>query len=400
MLFKYKAKNNKGELISGLVEAASDKQAVTLLKSQGLFVISLNLSQVSVFSQLSLKFSRVSFNDVANFTQQLSTMLTAGLTLTDSLGILKLQSSNTAFSKIISDILREIEGGSNFAKALEKYPQHFSAIYISLVRAGEASGKIQDVMARLATNMEKQREFRSKTRGAMIYPAIILIGMAVVVFIMMTFVVPKLTELYKDFGTELPITTKFLIALSGLFVNFWWLMIIGIWGGIMLFRAWKKTPLGARLLDRFMLNLPIWGNLKKKIVLTEFTRTLGILVGAGIPILEALEIVGGAVDSVNFQDDFKKIAKQVEKGFPLGIPISQNPLFPPILGQMITVGEETGKLDETLLKLSSFFEAEAEQGIKALTTAMEPLIMVVLGVGVGFVVISILMPIYNLTSQF
>lgn len=400
MFFKYKGKNNKGEIVSGLVESVSDKQAIALLKSQGLFVISLNIKTESIFSQLNLRFSKVKFNDIVVFTQQLSTMITAGLNLTDSLNILKLQATNPAFKKVVSDILKDVEGGSNFAKALGRYPQYFTPIYTSLVRAGEASGKLQDVFQRLATTMEKQRDFRSKTRGALVYPAIILVGMVIVIFIMMTVVVPKLTDLYKDFGTELPPTTKLLMAVSSFFVNFWWLLIILIWGGLILFRSWKKTPIGARLWDKFILRLPIWGNLKKQLVLTEFTRTLAVLASAGIPILEALEIVSGSLDSITFQDDLKKVAQQVEKGYPIGIPISQNPDFPPIVGQMITVGEETGKLDETLLKVSTFFEAEAEQGIRTLTTAMEPLIMVVLGVGVGFVVISILMPIYNLTSQF
>lgn len=400
MLFKYRGKNHQGKIVSGLVEAASDKQAVALLRSQGIFIISLHVSQPSTFSQFAIRFSRVTFNDIVNFTQQLSTMLSAGLTLTDSLNILKLQTANAAFAKVITEVLKEIEGGASFAKALEKYPQYFSQIYISLIKAGEASGKIEEVLKRLSSNLEKQREFRAKTKGALIYPAIILLGMFVVVFIMMTVVVPKLTDLYKDFGTSLPFTTQLLISLSDFFVKFWWFIIIIIWGVLMLFRAWKKTPVGARLWDYFLFKIPIWGNLRKKIILTEFSRTLSILVGAGIPILDALEIVSGAVDSINFQDDFKKITQQVEKGFPLGLPISQNPNFPPILGQMITVGEETGKLDETLFKLSVFFEAETEQGIKALTTAMEPFIMVILGLGVGFIVISILTPIYNLTSQF
>ncbi|MCL5970500.1 MAG: type II secretion system F family protein [Patescibacteria group bacterium] len=383
-----------------MVEAASDKQAVSLLRSQGLFIISLNPVSPSLFSSLSFRFSKVSFNDIVHFTQQLSTMITAGLPLTDSLNILKIQATNPAFSKVISEMLKEVEGGSSFSQALEKYPQYFTHIYVSLIKAGEASGKLQTVLERLSSNLDKQREFRSKTQGALVYPAIIVVGMVIVVFIMMTFVVPKLTSLYKDFGTELPPTTKLLIFVSNFFVHFWWLLIIMIWGGLLLFRMWKKTPLGGRLWDQFLFNLPIWGNLKKQVVLTDFTRTLAILVSAGIPILDSLEIVGGAVNSVVYQDDLREVAKQVEKGFPLGLPISQNPRFPPILGQMVTVGEETGKLDETLNKLSSFFEAESEQGIKTLTTAMEPLIMVVLGVGVGFVVISILMPIYNLTSKF
>ncbi len=400
MLFKYKAKDNKGKSVVGLVEAGSDKQAVGLLRAQGLFIISLQPARSSVFSQFTFKLKRVGFGDIVSFTQQLSTMLTAGLTLTNALNILKLQATNPVLAKVIADILKEIEGGSTFAKALEKYPHYFNNVYISLVRVGEASGKINEVMARLASNLEKQQEFRAKTRGALVYPTIIVFGMIGVVVIMMTVVIPRLTELYKDFGTQLPLTTQILIAISNFFVHFWWLLLFILWIGIFVFRTWQKTPIGGRIWDRFILKLPIWGNLKKKMILTEFARTLAILIGAGVPILEALEIVAGAVESLNYQDHFKKIAKQVEKGFPLGIPVSQNPDFPPILGQMITVGEETGKLDETLFKLASFFEVEAEQGVKALTTAIEPFIMVVLGLGVGFLVMSILTPIYNLTSQF
>ncbi len=399
-MFSYKGKDGKGARLSGLVEAVSEKLAVSLLRGQGVYVISIEPKGPSLFSKVSLRMSRVSFNDIVIFTQQLSTMISAGLSLTDALNILKLQVANPAFSKVVADILKDIEGGTSFSTALKKYPNSFSDIYISLVRAGEASGQLDAVLDKLSTNMEKQREFRSKTKGALVYPTIILIGMFLVVFIMMTFVVPRLTDLYKDFGTELPLTTKILIGISDFFVRFWWLAILIVWGSISGLRFWKATPIGMRLWDLFMLKLPIWGGLKKKLIMTEFTRTFGVLSAAGIPILESLDIVKDALESINYRDDLEKIARQVEKGSPLGMPISQNPRFPPIVGQMISVGEETGKLDKTLNKLAEFFEAEAEQGIKTLTTAMEPLIMVVLGVVVGFIVISVLMPIYNLTNQF
>ncbi len=400
MVFRYSGKDTQGIIVKGLVEAVGEKQAIGLLRSQEIYVISLQLVKKSIFSELQFKFSKVSFNNIVIFTHQLSTMISAGLTLTDAMSILKVQSSNPALAKMVSNILTEIEGGSSFAQALSKYPDQFSAIYVALVRAGEASGKLDEIIHRLAANLEKQREFRGKTKGALIYPVIILIGMLGVMTLMMIFVVPQLTSLYQEFGTDLPFTTRLMIKTSNLFVNFKFFIPVIIAGVVLLYRSWKKTNSGQHILDQFQFRLPVWGNLKKQMVLTEFSRTLGVLVGAGIPILKSLEIVSGSLASITYRDDLSKVAVQVEKGYPLGVPITQNANFPPILGQMITVGEETGKLDETLLKISEYFESETELGIKTLTTAMEPLIMVVLGVGVGFVVISILMPIYSLTSKF
>ena len=400
-VFHYKVKDKHGKLISGIVEGNSEKEAAGLLRDQELLVIDI----VPAENEFSLRkfiapIQRVSFGDIVNFTRQLSTMITAGLTLTESLNILQKQTTNPNFSAVINDILHEIEAGNNLASALSKYPQYFSKIYVSLVRAGEAGGMLDQVIARLAENLEKQREFDSQTKGALVYPAIVIIGMIGVVFLMMTMVIPKLTSLYADFDIDLPITTQILMATSSFCVSYWWAIIGGSLGIFFAFRAWKNTPVGARIVETLMFKIPIWGNLQKEIILVEFTRTLGLLVGAGLPILEALNIVSDSLENVIYRDGIKEAAQKVEKGFPLGVPLSQNPNFPPILGQMTKVGEETGKLDESLLKLSRYFETESEQLVKNLTTAIEPLIIIVLGVGVGFLVMSIIMPIYQLTNAF
>ncbi len=399
--FKYKVRDQKGGFTSGMVEARSDKDAASLLRDQGLLVIELGPAGAELsWASLTAPLQRVSFGDIVTFTRQLSTMVTAGLTITESLSLLRSQTPNQAFAKVLDQILHDIEAGNNLASALEKHPDNFSRIYVSLVRAGEAGGMLDKVLARLADNLEKQREFNGKTKGAMVYPAMIVLGMVIVAFIMMTMVVPKLTGLYKDFGIQLPLATRILIATSDFFVAFWWLIIIAAVGAVIGFQAWKKTPVGIRILDTLVLRLPIWGNLKKEIILVEFTRTLGLLVGAGLPILEALNIVSDSLDNVVYRDGIKEAALKVEKGFPLGVPLAQNPNFPPILGQMTKVGEETGKLDESLLKLSHYFETESEQLVRGLTTAIEPLIMIVLGLGVGFLVLAVVMPIYQLTEAF
>lgn len=401
MLFNYKVKDAQGKLVKGVVEARSDREAAILLREQGFLIIDIKTASGGFSLSAIVSFlNRIGFSEIVDFTRQLSTMVTAGLTLTEALSILREQTRNEMMAKVLEDILHEIEAGNTLASALEKYPDCFSRIYVSLVRAGEASGKLDQVLARLADNLEKEREFRGKIQGAMIYPLIIIIGMIAVFFIMMTMVIPKMTAIYKDFGVSLPFTTKLLIFISDFFVGFWWLIIIGTVGLIFAFNAWRKTEVGNRMLDSLLLSLPLLGNLRRETVLVELTRTLGLLVGAGLPILEALNIVSDSLESVIYREGLKEAAAQVEKGFPLGVPLGQNPIFPPILGQMTKVGEETGKLDETLLKISRYFETESEQLVKGLTTAIEPIIMVILGLGVGFLIFSIIMPMYQLTSAF
>lgn len=400
--YTYKAREVSGKSVSGLVEAPSSQGATKLLHDKQLFVISVTESKrtSSGSGKTEHFFKRVPFNDIVNFTRQLATMIVAGLSLPESLSILKSQSTNPTFQNVLTDIEHQIVSGGNLGDSFAKYPQYFSAIYIALVRAGETSGQLDRVFNRLADTMEGQRDFRSKVTGAMIYPVIIIIGMGIVVTVMMTVVVPKLTELYKDFGVDLPASTQILMNASGFFVKFWWLMILVGIGSVVGFKKWRKTPLGEHIVDTLILKIPLFGELQKKIILVEFTRTLAMLISSGIRLLDALLILKNALGNVLFRDAITEISKKVERGAPLGETFVGYPVFPPIVSQMIRVGEETGKLDDTLLKLSKYFESESENLVKGLTTAIEPIIMVVLGVGVGFIVISVITPIYNLTSQF
>lgn len=398
--YKYKAISPNGKTTVGLVEAASGDHASKLLKEKQLFVISLNETNEKSFTSRFDKLQKVSFNDIVNFTRQLTTMVVAGLSIPDSLNILHKQTPNALFAHVLSDIERAIVGGGNFGDALSKYPQYFSPIYISLIRAGEASGKLDKVLEQLADTLEGQREFRGKVIGALIYPIIIVVGMVAVVAVMMVVVMPKLTDLYKDFGIELPFTTKLLIAFSNFIIHFWWIVILVVAGAIYGFSRWKKTEVGSYVLDSLLLKIPLFGELQKKTILVEFTRILAMLLSAGIHILDALKILKGSLNNVLFRNAIDDISKRVEKGFQLADTFASHKEFPPIVSQMLKVGEETGKIDETLLKLSKYFQTETEQTVKGLTTAIEPFIMVVLGVGVGFIVLSVITPIYNLTAQF
>lgn len=398
--FDYLAVDKDRKKSKGQIEALNQVQAVGILRSRGLFVVSLNKIEVLPAYLLWLnRFQRVKEKDVVHFTRQLATMIKAGLPLTTALSILKYQSS-LAMSKTVDEILREIEGGGSFSKALAKHGQVFNAVYLSLVQSGEAAGVLDKVLLRLADNLEKQAEFKAKTKNALIYPAIITLAMVIVGIIMTVFVIPKLTSLYTEFGAELPFMTKVLIGISNFMVKAWYVILgLGLVGGAALIK-WRQTPSGKFFFHRLAIKLPIFGPLRVKTILTEITRTLALLVESGVSIIEALEITSGSADNVIFSDSIKRAAKEVEKGVPLAVAIGSYEHFPPIVAQMLAVGEETGKIDEVMFNLSGYFEMEAEQAVKGLTTAIEPLMMILLGVGVAFLVIAIVMPIYNLTSQF
>lgn len=396
--FSYKARTQKNEPVTGKVEAQSLKDAAVILRERGLFVISLTpYKDFGIMSALST--SRVSSNDIVNFTRQLSTMITAGLPLTEALGILMVQAA-PGLQKVIEVVRRDVEGGSTLAKAMEKHQPPFSEVYIALIKAGESAGVLEKVLNRLADTLEKEKEFSAKTKGALVYPVIVMSAMTIVGFIMMVFVVPKMTAMYKDFGAELPAPTRILIGTSDFMAQFWYVFVIGAIGAILAVRAYYKTPVGRLRLDGYLLKVPVFGEIRTKTTLVELTRTLSLLVSAGISLLLALEIATDAVQNMVFKQALQKIYKEVEKGQTLASSVAHRQEFPVLMSQMISVGEETGKMDEVLLKLSAYFETESEHAVKGLTTALEPLIMIVLGIGVGFLIIAIIMPIYNLTNSF
>lgn len=395
--YRFKARSEQGELRKGIVEAQSQQTAIQVLRDQKLIIIELH--ELGVSKSMFSFGQKVKFQDIVNFTRQLSTMIGAGLPLTDALAILQVQVSPALQTKV-ADILRSIEGGSTFADALTHHNETFSRVYISLVRAGEAAGVLDTILVRLADTLEKQREFREKTKGAMIYPVIVVIGMLLVTTVMMIFVLPKLTLMYKDFNIKLPFITQVLIDTSTFMSRFWYIMGLAIAGVIYVFNKWRKTKTGAYQYDTLLLKLPIFGKIKSMVLMTEFTRTLALLASAGVSLVESLEIVKEVADSEVMRRALGEVAKDVEKGNPLATSLAKHPVFPMIVSQMTSVGEQTGKLDEILNRVAGYFESESEHAIKNMSTAMEPIIMVVLGVGVGFLIVAIIVPIYNLTSAF
>ena len=397
--FNYRVFDDTNRQVAGVVEANNQAQAVGILRGKKLTIVGLTEMKGSVFDELIASAGKPKFEEITNFTRQLSTMIASGLPLVEALRILKDQ-SRPQMAKVVEQILNEIEGGSSLGSAMEKTQGTFSTVYVALVKAGESAGVLDQIMKKMADTLDKQREFQNKTRGALIYPTIVFIGMITVAFIMMIFVVPKLTQMYQDFGAELPLPTKILIGVSNFMVNYWYLFFGMLAASFLIFRRWSKTPVGSLLLEQVVFKIPIWGPLKKDIVLAEFSRTMGLLSTAAIPILDGLRIVAETLGSQIYADGIIRAAVRVEKGSTLAEAIAAASDFPPILSQMIAVGEQTGKVDEILSKLADFYESQSELKVKALTTAIEPIIMVIMGIGVGFLVMAVIMPIYQLTNQF
>ncbi len=398
--FIYKAKNKEGKTVKGEVEASNANYAAKLVRKRGLLVLNIRPARQGIFSLIKKMRSRITTSEIAAFTRQLSTMINAGLPITESLSILRMQ-SKTSLQPVVTQILADVEGGESLSKTLTKHPKIFSPTYVALIKAGETGGVLDKVLLRLADNLEKQQEFRGKVKGALIYPLIVIVGMVVVSLIMIIFVIPKLMSLYSDLNAELPLPTKILMAISSMLLRFWPLIVLLLGLAFLGFREYRKTSRGRRETDKLAYKVPIIGKLQHQVVLAELTRTLGLMVGSGVAILEGLNVTAGVVANTLISDALRDAAKQVEKGFPIAYSFAKHPqAFPYILSQMVAVGEETGKMEEVLFKVSRIFEMESEQKVKGLTAAIEPLVMIILGLGVGFLVISVILPIYNLTSQF
>lgn len=400
LVYTYTVKDQEGKTLTGTIEAPDLNSAREILREKRYVVVTIGEKREEGLSAFLKRLRGVSAEEQVIFARQLATMISSGIPLGASLETLRVQARSPRMREVFTGMIGDIQGGSSLSKSMGKYPDAFPRVFIVLVEAGEASGKLEELLEELADKMEKEHAFRSKTRGALIYPAIIFLALGAVFLIMIFFVVPQFVDLYSGVGAALPLPTRVLIAFSDLLRKGWWLLLILASVGGYALRQFMISSYGQHRIAEITFKLPVFGKLSKEAELAEFTRTLGLLIGAGIPITQALEIVAGGMGNVLYRDAILAAAKQVEKGIPLSAPLSKDPNFPPLLSQMLTVGEETGKMDEVLAKMASFFEAQAEQSVANLSSAMEPMIMVVLGVMVGFLVLSIISPIYQLITQF
>jgi len=399
MRLRYKAATKEGKTEQGLIDASDINAAAQYLRSKELMPIHIVAEQQSPLSRILPMFSKVKSSDLVIFTRQLSSMLASGLTLMRALAILKEQVQSAAMQEVVSSIINDVEEGKPFSSAISKFPTVFSSIYISLIKAGEASGLLDKVLSRLADNLEKSAKLKGTIKSALMYPIIVIVLMVVVMFVMMIFVIPQLTVLYKNLNVPLPLPTQIIIGLSNFIQTFWSIILILLVIGIVLFRRWHKTTEGQLIVDSLILKLPVFGRLIEQTILAEFSRTFGLLVGTGTLVVDALLEVADTAGNIHYRNAIKDVSKQVEKGVTIGDAMSVYPLFPPILIQLVKIGEQTGKVDESLTKASEYFERDVDQTVKTLTTAMEPFIMIVLGIGVAFLIISVITPIYSLISS-
>lgn len=394
--YRYKAKNVQGEVLAGYIQAADPETAVKILRRSSLLPLEVNLPK-SLSDYLHFS-KRISIKDRAVLARQLATMINAGLPLVQAINIILKQTTNKRLRTVLASIYSDIEGGFAFSTALSKFPDVFSRIFVNVVRAGEATGKLEVVLLELADNLEKSFRLTGKIKGALFYPAFILMAMIGVAILMMVKVIPTLTQIFEEAGAELPITTRILIATSNFLINRWYVVIIVVAFLIVSMKIFTSSPKGVRFFSRLQIVLPLIKTMSQESIMAHFARTLGMLIGSGVPVLESIRIVADSVNNIIYRDDIKAIAYEVERGVPMSVPVSKNPIFPILVGQMLAVGEQTGKMAEILEKLAHYYEDETEERVKGISSLLEPAIMILVGIGVAILVFSILVPIYKISS--
>jgi type IV pilus assembly protein PilC len=397
--FSYQARDAGGRIVSGTQDALNEDNAVTSLMSRGLMVLS--LQKKAVINRSRKRIWTVKETDIVLFTRQLSTMIEAGISLVQALTALYEQCDakrqrNLRF--VISDITARVQGGETFHESLAKHPRVFNRLFVSMVKAGETGGLLAEILDRLAGFLEASARLRKKVKSAMTYPVVVVcIAFAITTFLLVR-VVPIFGEIFRDFGAKLPAPTQFLIDVSEFIRGNWYFLALGIVGGIFGLRAFLRSKRGKQLTDKWRLKLPVFGPLVHKICMSRFSRTFAQLIRSGVPILEVLDIVGATSGNHVVETSIKSVSEDVEKGDNLSVAMSKKPIFPPMLLRMIAAGEATGKIDNMLEKMADFWDEEIEAMLDALTSLIEPILIVFLGAIVGGIVIAMFLPIFKLNE--
>lgn len=388
--FLWEGKNKDGKTVRGEIRAASESVVQTTLRRQG--VTSAKVKKVRFKTG-----GAISEKDITLFTRQLATMMKSGVPLLQSFDIVGRGHSNPAVGKLLLDIKSDVETGSSLSQAFRKFPLHFDALYCNLVSAGEQAGILDTLLDRLAAYKEKILAIKGKIKSALFYPIAVLVVAFIITAVIMIFVIPAFKEVFKAFGADLPVPTLVVIAISDYFVTYWW-AIFGVIGGSLyaFFWSWKRSEKVQMAMDRLLLRLPIFGDIIRKSVIARWTRTLATMFAAGVPLVESLESVGGAAGNYVYKIATRQIQSEVSTGLNLTTAMQNVNLFPNMVTQMVSIGEESGALDSMLSKVADFFESEVDDAVDALTSLMEPLIMVVLGTLIGGMVIAMYLPIFKI----
>jgi type IV pilus assembly protein PilC len=397
--FSYQARDPSGKIVSGIQDALNEDNAVASLMSRGLMVLS--LQKKAVASRSRSRTRNVKETDTVLFTRQLATMIEAGIPLVQALTALYEQCDpkrQRNLRQIISEVTSRVQGGETFHDSIAKHPRIFNRLFVSMVKAGEAGGLLAEILDRLAGFLEASARLRKKIKSAMTYPVIVVcIAFSITTFLIVR-VVPIFGEIFKDFGAQLPGPTQFLINLSNFVRSEWYFLILGIGGAIFGARAFLRSKRGKQLSDRWRLKLPVFGPLVHKICMSRFSRTFAQLIRSGVPILEVLDIVGGSSGNHVVESSLRGVSEDVEKGDNLSVALSKQPIFPPMLLRMVAAGEATGKIDSMLEKMADFWDEEVEALLDALTSLIEPMLIVFLGLIVGGIVIAMFLPIFKLNE--
>ena len=389
-VFEWEGKDRNGKQVRGETRASGENQVQATLRRQGIFPTKIKKRRMRSGKRIKPK-------DLALFTRQLATMMKAGVPLLQSFDIVGRGNANPSVTKLLNDIRTDVETGTSLSAAFRKFPMYFDSLYCNLVEAGEAAGILEQLLDRLATYMEKTEAIKSKIKSALMYPVAVIVVAFVVITIIMIFVIPAFKSVFSSFGADLPAPTLVVIAISEFFVKYWWLIFGVIGGGFYFFmQAWKRSEKMQMFMDRLLLKVPIFGELVEKSVIARWTRTLSTMFAAGVPLVEALDSVGGASGNMLYAQATEKIQQEVSTGTSLTVAMGNANLFPVMVLQLCAIGEESGSLDHMLGKSADFYEAEVDDMVAGLSSLMEPIIIVFLGTIIGGIVVSMYLPIFKL----
>lgn len=392
LIFVWEGKDKNGRVVQGEMRAAGAERVNLLLRRQG-------LTAISVKKKATVRQRRIKEKDICIFTRQLATMLKSGVPLLQAFDIVARGHSNPSVARLLWDVRAHVETGSSLSQSLRRFPAYFDALFCNLVAAGEQAGILDDVLARLATYKEKTLALKGKIRAAMFYPAAVLAVAFIVTAAIMIWVVPAFKNVFESFGAELPLPTQFVIWLSDHFVSYWYLIFGGVSLSSFLFvRTWKRSPALQATTDRWLLQLPLFGEIVRKAVIARWTRTLCTMFSAGVPLVESLDSVGGASGNAVYVDATRRITAAVKSGTSLTMAMQNTLMFPSMVTQMVAIGEESGALDQMLRKVAEFYEDEVDTAVASLASLMEPIIMVILGGLIGGLVVAMYLPIFKLGS--
>lgn len=396
--FKYSARDKAGKEVAGEIEARDELSVADILHDRGLVVVSVKENSFDLQRLAEINIGGVPMKEKVVFMRQMATMIGAGLSLTKSLEIMIQQSGNKMFQRTLKSVLDSVQSGKPLSVAFREQEDVFDSITLNLIEAGEESGNLDVVLDKLATELEEKDALNRKIRSAMIYPTIILLVIIAVVLMMMFILVPAMSDIYNDFDAELPWVTRALMSLSDFFIKYWWgilLVLVLLFVG---FKYYRSTEQGRKTTDKLLLKIPVFGNIVSKIQLSQFTRVLALLLSSGLSIIKALELTAESLNNTVFKDVVLSARTEVEKGGPIAIPIARSEYFPLLVSSMMSVGEETGELDAVLNKVADYYKEEVDNATTNLSSALEPMFLVIMGLAVGFIALSVYLPMFQLSQ--